>query len=97
MRFTSLSLGKSRNESDVVPAELPLFTLASTLRALSEASSELVYTTKLLMADLYKLRVLTSTEAEKECYIDVGVGSSENLRMCLRQDSRVLGGNKNTH
>ena len=48
MRFTSLSLGKSRNESDVVPAELPLFTLASTLRALSEASSELVYTTKLV-------------------------------------------------
>ena len=47
MRFTSLILGRSRNESDVVP-ELPWLTFANTFRAFSEASSELVYTAKLI-------------------------------------------------
>ena len=48
MEFTWLLLGTSRNETDIESAELSLITFANILRALSEASSELVYTTKLV-------------------------------------------------
>ena len=87
MKFTWLIRGRSRNDSDVVPVELPLFTRANTFRALSEASSELVYTTKLVgdrWCLIQKHRVLTSTKAEEKCDINVGVGSSENLRVYVK-------------
>jgi hypothetical protein len=50
MIFTWLSefMDKSRNEIDIVPVEIALPNFANFLRALREASIELVYTTKLI-------------------------------------------------
>ena len=81
--------------TDVLSVDLGSLTVPrkNILRALSVASSELVYTEKISKRSLpvirYKhLRVLTTTKAEKECDINEGVASSENLMTCLYQDTQ---------
>ena len=46
MRITWRILGASRNENTIVSPELSSINFVNVLRALSEASSVLVYTTK---------------------------------------------------
>ena len=82
--------------TDVLSVDLGSLTVPrkNILRALSVASSELVYTEKISKRSLpvirYKhLRVLTTAKAEKECDINEGVASSENLMTCLSRHSNA--------
>lgn len=85
MLFTWDTLEISCKMTDMLSVDLASLTAPrkNIWRALSVASSELVYTEKASdhrWIHYRHFRVLTTTKAEKECDINEGIASSKNLR-----------------